>query len=613
VLNKEQFNFDYTESWYEESQFSGLAAFDMVYMHNDNSVLMYGGITGNSGFSDTLYVLENYKELKVIQTIGDIPSARIGHTFTKINENEIVLIGGVENTSNSRYDIIPKFLNDIHILHINNDCYSWEKIEEQHFQQPCPRESHTTVLHKNHLIIYGGMNGKKRLNDVWMLDLNTFIWIKIITNGTIPIGRSMHTATLVDHEMYIFGGYVHEKSKGWKCTNSMQCLDLQTYKWRNYPAIVRPAARTGHAAFEHYGRIYIFSGRDDSEFNEDLPIKCHNDVWCFETRKPLKVTSVNVVKYDRNSFKLEWSESINAILYVVEIKEEGEIVEEIKDEPMVVDEDEVIIIEDHPENIVVEKAIKQEPVTSKKPKIIIHENILLTPPNTINTDYLFNRSPSQSYEIVNLVPEDQLMKIDQMDGTTDLNQSESTDSELETYLASKNKNIQRNCWYLAGIFKTNSCKIKNYNSHVINRNSITSDRIPNLIGSKIVVIEPGKTYNVRIGALNSIGLSEMSDVISVTTKKDDPINNLELINFNDVYTLKWCSIFTEVEFLVSFEMKTENHGNHSVTLYRGTACQCEISKQLIEKTRISDHFAIGIRAISSEGQVIYGTELQCSM
>ncbi|XP_070493878.1 host cell factor 2-like [Chironomus tepperi] len=618
ALNKEQFNFDYTESYVEENQFSGLAAFDMAYIEKDNTVLIYGGITGENGFSDTLYVLENYADLEIIQTIGDAPSPRIGHTFTKVNEKKIVLFGGVENTCNVRYEIIPKFLNDIYILHINESYYRWEKIKQQNFEEPCGRESHSTVLYKNKLIIYGGMNGKKRLNDLWMLDLNTYTWIKLNTTGTIPLARSMHTATLVHNEMYIFGGFIHERSKSWKCTSSIQCLDLETYKWKNFPSSNRPNARAGHVAIENYGRIHIWSGRDDSEFDETQPIKCHNDVWYFETRKPLRVTDLKVIKQDRKSFRLEWSPSTNAILYVVELKEIEEPKMETKIEAMIVEEEEIIILEDHPANIVVAKAEKHDKVTSTKPKIIIHENILLTPPNTIDTEHLFNNSSSHGCEIINIVSDNQSTKIDQLDGATDVEieqiESETTDSELETFLASssKNKNIRKNCWYLVGIFKNNSCKIKNYNSHILNKQTISSDCIPNLIGSKLVPIESGRTYCVRVSALNSIGLSEMSEMVKVKTKEDEPIYNLELLSYLDFYILKWNSTFTDVEFLVSFEINTEQYVN-SVTIYKGTANQCEISKNLLEKTRISNEFTINIRAISTDGHILHETELQCSI
>ena len=306
-LNKENFNnFDYTDDFVEENSFCGLAAMDMVYVEKDNTVLIYGGITGENGFSDTLYVLENYADLKIIQTTGDRPSARIGHTFTKINDNEIVLIGGVENVSRTRYKIIPKYLNDIYILHINESSYRWERIDAQNFEEPCPRESHSTIFfeNQNQLIVYGGMNGIKRINDVWILNLHSLKWTKVNTSGAIA--RSMHTATLIDDKMYVFGGFTHDRynSKEWKCTNNIQYLDLQSLKWRNISVTIRPLSRAGHVAIEYHGRLYIWSGRVGSNFDETHPIKCHDDVWYFESKNPLKVTNVEIRNIEKESFRV---------------------------------------------------------------------------------------------------------------------------------------------------------------------------------------------------------------------------------------------------------------------------------------------------------------------
>lgn len=54
-------------------------------------------------------------------------------------------------------------------------------------------------------------------------------------HGIAPLPRSLHSATLIGHRMFVFGGWVplvlddvkvatHEKE--WKCTNSLACLNL---------------------------------------------------------------------------------------------------------------------------------------------------------------------------------------------------------------------------------------------------------------------------------------------------------------------------------------------------------------------------------------------------
>jgi len=70
---------------------------------------------------------------------------------------------------------------------------------------PTPRESHSAVYFKQtgkeQLIIFGGMEDR-RLNDVWILDLQTMSWQNPIPNGVLPEPRSLHTANIVDHRLF---------------------------------------------------------------------------------------------------------------------------------------------------------------------------------------------------------------------------------------------------------------------------------------------------------------------------------------------------------------------------------------------------------------------------
>lgn len=84
---------------------------------------------------------------------------------------------------------------------------------------------------KSFLVIYGGMSGC-RLGDLWFLDIDNMTWSRPQVNGVAPLPRSLHTATLIGHRMFIFGGWVPaEDSKTanetkWECTSTMACLNL---------------------------------------------------------------------------------------------------------------------------------------------------------------------------------------------------------------------------------------------------------------------------------------------------------------------------------------------------------------------------------------------------
>lgn len=64
---------------------------------------------------------------------------------------------------------------------------------------------------------------------------DTYTWIKPVVQGLPPLPRSLHSANVIGHRMFVFGGWVplvmddvkvatHEKE--WKCTNSLASLNL---------------------------------------------------------------------------------------------------------------------------------------------------------------------------------------------------------------------------------------------------------------------------------------------------------------------------------------------------------------------------------------------------
>lgn len=134
-----------------------------------------------------------------------------GHSFTLVGD-KVFLFAGLANESDDPKHNIPKYLNDLYILNIKNGQYSWE-IPITYGECPPPRESHTAVawhdktVGRHYLIIYGGMSGC-RLGDLWILDIETLSWSRPKTQGTAPLPRSLHSATLIGDKMYIFGGWI---------------------------------------------------------------------------------------------------------------------------------------------------------------------------------------------------------------------------------------------------------------------------------------------------------------------------------------------------------------------------------------------------------------------
>ena len=72
---------------------------------------------------------------------------------------------------------------------------------------PSPRAAHSASIVKNKLFIFGGWNGFSAFNDVFAMDLNTFIWSEILSNGNLPIPRNNHRTATFGNNIYVHGGH----------------------------------------------------------------------------------------------------------------------------------------------------------------------------------------------------------------------------------------------------------------------------------------------------------------------------------------------------------------------------------------------------------------------
>ncbi|KAI1290869.1 Host cell factor 1 [Halotydeus destructor] len=325
----------------------GCAAYGFVC--DGTRLLVFGGMVEYGKYSNELYELQaskwEWKRLKPrAPKTGPYPCPRLGHSFTLFGD-KIFLFGGLANDSDDPKNNIPRYLNDLYILQMKafSNVLQWDQ-PVVHGQPPPPRESHTAVAYESstgkRLIIYGGMSGC-RLGDLWQLDMESMTWSKPILYGPQPLPRSLHSATLINNKMYVFGGWVplvvdsesriglggaagpgtHEKE--WKCTNTLATLNLDTMTWdlvtnESFEDSV-PRARAGHCAVGISTRLYIWSGRDGyrKAWNNQV---CCKDLWYLETDKPPAPGRVQLVKATTNTLEVVWGAIPSAESYLLQIQ-----------------------------------------------------------------------------------------------------------------------------------------------------------------------------------------------------------------------------------------------------------------------------------------------------
>jgi N-acetylneuraminic acid mutarotase len=63
------------------------------------------------------------------------------------------------------------------------------------------------------MVIFGGFVSGQRVNDIWILDLDTFKWTEVNATGTMPEPRAGHSCVFYQDALYVFGGKDEENNK----------------------------------------------------------------------------------------------------------------------------------------------------------------------------------------------------------------------------------------------------------------------------------------------------------------------------------------------------------------------------------------------------------------
>ena len=92
---------------------------------------------------------------------------------------------------------------------------------------PSKRANHSSAVVGTKLCIFGGWDGKKRLNDIFVLDTDTLVWSKPNVNGRLPAPRAGMSFISVDNFAFLFGGSGAQAT----CFNDVQIFDLENCKW----------------------------------------------------------------------------------------------------------------------------------------------------------------------------------------------------------------------------------------------------------------------------------------------------------------------------------------------------------------------------------------------
>jgi N-acetylneuraminic acid mutarotase len=72
--------------------------------------------------------------------------------------------------------------------------------------RPPPRANHSSSIILDNLFIFGGWDGSKRLNDLFVFNLKQFIWSQVVVVGESPAPRAGMELCNVNDKLFLFGG-----------------------------------------------------------------------------------------------------------------------------------------------------------------------------------------------------------------------------------------------------------------------------------------------------------------------------------------------------------------------------------------------------------------------
>ncbi|XP_047315944.1 kelch domain-containing protein 3-like isoform X2 [Impatiens glandulifera] len=186
-----------------------------------HNLLVFGGTDGTSPFND-LHVLDTSSNTWILPSVrGEAPRAREGHSASVVG-NCLFIFGG---SGKSAHTSEAEYYNDLFIL--NTDTFVW-KCAQTSGIPPVKRCTHTCSSWKNKIIVIGGEDSNDYyLSDVHILDTDTLVWKKLSTSGQPFSPRAGHSTVAFGKNLFVFGGFADESS----LYDDIFMLDIDTGVW----------------------------------------------------------------------------------------------------------------------------------------------------------------------------------------------------------------------------------------------------------------------------------------------------------------------------------------------------------------------------------------------
>lgn len=168
---------------------------------------------------------------------------------------------------------------DVHVL--DTITYRWSTVTVSISSQwdrymPYQRYGHTCVAYEDKAYVWGGRNDRDGACSVlFCFDPAARKWSRPDVSGNVPGARDGHSACVIGHSMYIFGGYEEDEDR---FSNDIHQYNFHTKTWTLLVVTGTPASwRDFHSATPFADRFMIvFGGRSDY----GAPFHTNHEFYC---------------------------------------------------------------------------------------------------------------------------------------------------------------------------------------------------------------------------------------------------------------------------------------------------------------------------------------------
>uniref|UniRef100_A0A672G691 Leucine-zipper-like transcription regulator 1 n=1 Tax=Salarias fasciatus TaxID=181472 RepID=A0A672G691_SALFA len=202
-------------------------------------------------------------------TTGTPPAPRYHHSAV-VYGSSMFVFGGYTGDIYSNSNLKNK--NDLFEYKFATGQWTEWKVEGS---LPVARSAHGATVYNDKLWIFAGYDGNARLNDMWTISLQDrehACWEEIDQSGEIPPSCCNFPVAVCRDKMFVFSG-----QSGAKITNNLFQFEFKGHMWTRIPTehLLRgspppPQRRYGHTMVAFDRHLYVFGGAADNTLPNEL-------------------------------------------------------------------------------------------------------------------------------------------------------------------------------------------------------------------------------------------------------------------------------------------------------------------------------------------------------